>query len=123
MKFKDNELDKCIIKRGDLLVCEGGDIGRSAIWEYETPMMIQNHLHRLRPVSAEIYTPLYCKVLKLYKDKNLIGGKGIGMLGFSSTALHKLVVPLMPYNEQLRIFSKIEQIYSVLDEIEASLQS
>ena len=33
MLFTDAELEKCTVKKGDLLVCEGGDIGRSAIWE------------------------------------------------------------------------------------------
>ena len=33
MLFTDAELEKCTVKKGDLLVCEGGDIGRPAIWE------------------------------------------------------------------------------------------
>ena len=35
MSFKESELDKCTVTKGDLLVCEGGDIGRSAIWNYD----------------------------------------------------------------------------------------
>jgi type I restriction enzyme, S subunit len=35
MLFKESELDKCQITKGDLLVCEGGDIGRAAIWDYD----------------------------------------------------------------------------------------
>lgn len=35
MPFKDNELEKCTVEKGDLLVCEGGDIGRSAIWNFD----------------------------------------------------------------------------------------
>lgn len=49
MPFKDNELEKCTVKKGDLLVCEGGDIGRSAIWNFDYNICIQNHIHRLRP--------------------------------------------------------------------------
>ena len=40
MYFKNNELDKCSITKGDLLVCEGGDIGRAAIWNYDYNMTI-----------------------------------------------------------------------------------
>ena len=123
MPFKESEIEKCSVKCGDLLVCEGGDVGRAAIWNLNNTVMIQNHLHRLRPITSEIFAPLYCKVLKLYKDKNLIGGKGITLQGFSSNALHKLIVPLMPFNEQRRIMLKIEELYSILDKIAASLPS
>ena len=49
MPFTDDEYEKCSVKKGDLLVCEGGDFGRSAIWNFEYSMCIQNHIHRLRP--------------------------------------------------------------------------
>ena len=49
MYFKISELEKCSIKKGDLLVCEGGDIGRAAIWNEDYSLCIQNHIHRLRP--------------------------------------------------------------------------
>ena len=123
MPFKESEIDKCIIQRGDLLVCEGGDVGRAAIWNLDRSVMIQNHLHRLRPITNEILTSLYFRVFRLYKDKDLIGGRGIALQGFSSKSLHQLVVPLLPLNEQKRIVAKIEELYSVLDEIETSLQS
>lgn len=123
MLFKENELEKCTVRRGDLLVCEGGDVGRSAIWNHDRNIMIQNHLHRLRPIANEIHTSLYYHVFRLYKDKDLIGGKGIALQGFSSKSLHQLVMPLPPSNEQKRIVAKIEELYSVIDEIEASLQS
>ena len=123
MFYKDSEIDKCRVVKGDLLVCEGGDVGRSAIWNMDFPIMIQNHLHRLRPVSEGILASLYLYLFKLYKGKKLIGGKGIALQGFSSNTLHKLVVPCIPKNEQKRIVAKIEELYSVLDKIEASLQS
>ena len=123
MPFKENELEKCTVRQGDLLVCEGGDVGRSAIWALDRNVMFQNHLHRLRPIANEILTPLYCHVFRLYKDKDLIGGKGIALQGFSSKSLHKLVIALPPTNEQKRIVAKVEELYAVLDEIESSLQS
>ena len=83
--------------------------------------MIQNHLHRLRPIAVEIYPPLYYFVFRLYKDKGLIGGKGIALLGFSSRSLHQLIVPLPPLNEQKRIVAKIDKLFSILNMIEASL--
>ena len=123
MLFKDNEIDKCLVKKGDLLICEGGDVGRAAVWDLDTTIMIQNHLHRLRPYSERISAKLYCIFMKAFKDKQLIGGKGIALQGFSSNALHKLIMPLPPASEQKRILAKIEELFWVLDSIEASLQS
>ena len=123
MLFKDSEIDKCSVKKGDLLVCEGGDIGRAAIWDLDRSVMIQNHLHRLRPYSVDICTRLYCKILRAYKHKQLIGGKGIALQGFSSNALHKLIVPLIPAEEQRKMLDRIESLFAILGRIEISLQS
>lgn len=49
MPFEDGEIERCMVVKGDLLVCEGGDIGRSCIWNYDFPIMLQNHIHKLRP--------------------------------------------------------------------------
>ena len=48
MPFLENEMEKCTVRKGDLLVCEGGDIGRAAIWDFDTEIRIQNHIHKLR---------------------------------------------------------------------------
>ena len=120
MVFKENELEKCTVVKGDLLVCEGGDVGRSAIWNYDYEICIQNHLHRLRP-KAELSVQFYYHVLKYLKNHNMIGGKGIGLLGLSSRELHKLPFPLPPIAEQYRIVAKIEGLFTSLDNIQKSL--
>ena len=121
MLFKENELEKCTVVKGDLLVCEGGDVGRAAIWNQDYDICIQNHLHRLRP-KAELSVRFYYHVLKYLKDNNMIGGKGIGLLGLSSKELHKLPFPLPPYNEQHRIVAKIEELFTSLDNIQKALE-
>ena len=64
----------------------------------------------------------YYYVLLYLKENNLIGGKGIGLLGLSSNALHKINVPLPPLAEQYRIVQKIEELFSILDNIQESLK-
>ena len=115
MYYKDSELDRCTAQKGDLLVCEGGDVGRSAIWPYDFNICLQNHVHRLRPYF-DGYTRYVFYVIWLYKSIGLIGGKGIGIKGFSASALKDISIPLPPLAEQHRIVEKIE---SLLPKVEA----
>lgn len=109
MCFTDTEIEKCTVVFGDLLVCEGGDIGRASIWDFDYPMRIQNHIHRLRPYLT-LHIRFYYYVFYLYKHTGLIGGKGIGIQGLSSNAMHRLLFPLPPLVEQERIVKAIEEI-------------
>lgn len=120
MRFKDSEMDKCTVQKGDLLVCEGGDIGRSAIWDNDYSVCIQNHLHRLRP-KGDVIPLLYMYYIMHLKRTNNIEGKGIGLQGLSSGMLDKLEIPLPPYNEQKRIVDKIQETFDILDSITESL--
>ena len=109
MLFTEEETKKCSVQKGDLLVCEGGDIGRAAIWDYDYSMCIQNHIHKLRPIlPVNIY--FYYYVFLIYKNSGLIGGKGIGIQGLSSNALDQLIIPLPPMQEQNRIIYEINRI-------------
>ena len=119
MYFTEDELDKCTAKKGDLLVCEGGDIGRSAIWNYDYDIRIQNHIHKLRSFMP-ICTRFFYHILYLYKGIGNIGGKGIGIQGLSSGALHNILLPFPSLNEQQRIVSKIEDLIPIVDKYEKS---
>ena len=121
MYFSETEIQKCTATKGDLLVCEGGDIGRAAIWSYDTDIRIQNHIHRLRSYS-EVCVEYYYYIFFLYKHAGWIGGKGIGIQGLSSNALHSLLFPLPPLQEQHRIVAKIKEIASFLDKYEQTEQ-
>ncbi len=117
MFFTDAEVEKCTVKKGDLLVCEGGDFGRAAIWKSDDSIRIQNHIHRLRAYKA-ICTEFFYYLFYLYKHAGWIGGKGIGIQGLSSNAIHVLVFPLPPLAEQKRIVAKIEELLPYIDRYE-----
>lgn len=114
MPFTDTELERCTVKKGDLLVCEGGDCGRSAVWDYDEEVCIQNHVHRLRPYrDVNIYYFYY--LFYLYKNTGRLRGKGVAIQGLSNEAIHKVVLPLAPLEEQHRIVAKIEELLPLVD--------
>ena len=116
MLFTEAELEKFTVQKGDLLVLEGGDCGRAAIWSYDFPMRIQNHIHRLRPYGA-ICLEYFYHVFYLYKHTGMINGKGIAIQGLSANALHTLTAPLPPLAEQKRIVAKLEQLLPLCERL------
>lgn len=111
MPFEESEIERCQAIKGDLLVCEGGDVGRSCIWTYDYPIMLQNHIHKLR-AYLPLCTKYFFYIFYLYNLIGLIGGKGIGIQGFSAKALHNTIIPMPPLKEQERIVKKIETVFN-----------
>ena len=120
MPFTESEIERCIVRKGDLLICEGGDVGRAAIWDYDYNIMIQNHIHRLRG-KVDICTRYFFYLFMHYKLHNLIGGKGVAIQGVSSRDLHNLIIPVPSLKEQYDIASSIDLYFSKLDMITAEL--
>ena len=122
MPIEDNELERCTAIAGDLLICEGGDAGRSAVWKLEQQICFQNHIHRVRPF-AEISTSfLYYFMQRLYLNGEIKQYlKGVGIQSLSGNALASIIIPLPPLAEQQRIVQKIETLFQTLDSIQNSL--
>ena len=120
MPFTEIEIDKYTVTKGDLLVCEGGDVGRSAIWDYDYDIRIQNHIHRLRG-KDNVCVRYFFYVLMLYKQENYIGGKGVAIQGLSSRDLHNLPIPVPPLKEQYRIAEALDNLIAKMDKITAEL--
>ncbi|MBQ0165046.1 MAG: restriction endonuclease subunit S [Bacteroidales bacterium] len=119
MAFTEEEYAKCSAVKGDLLVCEGGDVGRSCIWPYDYRIGLQNHIHRLRPVS-DINVKFFYYVMMLYKSVGIIAGKGIGITGLSAGVLKGTPIPLPPLSIQHSIVSKIEALLPLVEAYDAA---
>lgn len=117
MFFSDDELERCTIKKGDLLMNEGGAyFGRTAIWNYDYEICFQNHVHRLRPYS-DIELMYFYHVFFFYRNMNMMRAKGTAMPGLSSVTLHNMMIPLPPLAEQKRIVAKLEDLLPLCERL------
>ena len=73
MDFDQREIEKFKLRSGDLLVCEGGDTGRAAVWLGEiADCYYQKALHRLRPISRDAVSEFLLAVLMSYARKGIL---------------------------------------------------
>ena len=111
MNFTDEETKKCSATKGDLLVCEGGaGYGRSAIWDKDYDICLQNHVHRLRPYIDGICEYVYY-FMYLLKESNQLASVGTAMPGLSANRLKGLLLPFPPISEQNRIVTKLGELF------------
>ena len=110
MNFTDEEIKTCSATKGDLLVCEGGaGYGRSAIWNENYDICLQNHVHRLRPCVSGICKYVYYFIY-LLKESNNLASVGTAMPGLSANRLKGLLLPFPPLSEQRRIVAKLAEL-------------
>lgn len=110
MNFTDEEIKTCSATKGDLLVCEGGaGYGRSAIWNENYDICLQNHVHRLRPCVSGICEYVYYFIY-LLKESNNLASVGTAMSGLSANRLKGLLLPFPPLSEQRRIVAKLAEL-------------
>ena len=115
MSISGDELPAKLLRKGDLMVCEGGEIGRAAIWNGEVETMsFQNHLHRLRPVDKQIDPRFYMYFLQA--AFTLLGiyegaGNKTTIPNLSRGRLAALQVPLPTFIEQQAISTVLSQVH------------
>ena len=131
MNFTEEEIRTCSATKGDLLVCEGGaGYGRSAIWNEDYDICLQNHVHRLRPCISGICEYVY-HFIYLLKESNNLASVGTAMPGLSANRLKGLLLPFPPLSEQKRIVAKLgellpqvekySKVQSYLDELNVAI--
>jgi len=124
MLIRDNELERCRATKGDLLICEGGEAGRAAVWPFDYDIAFQNHIHRARFYGG--IDPHYVQLV--FEKLNLVGDinrfrKGVGISNMSGKSLASIPIPLPPLAEQKRIVAKVDELMALVDELETQLAS
>lgn len=127
MHFSPDELLNKTLRNGDLLVCEGGDIGRAAIWRGEIPNCgFQNHLHRLRPKEASTVPAFFMYALQagftLHGRYEGVGNKTT-IPNLSRSRLEALTVPVPPPAEQARIAATLAMIQKAIQNEERATRA
>lgn len=124
MDIEPRELVRVLAQPGDLVACEGGEPGRSAVWRGREGVALQKALHKIRPAAGVL--PDYLGLLLREQastgelDK-LFTGTTIKHL--PQEKLRLVRVPLAPTAEQERIVAAIEEAFSKLDAGEAGLRT
>lgn len=114
MRFEDHEHERYGLKYGDLVVCEGGEPGRCAIWKEQVPgMKIQKALHRIRPLDGLNNYYLNYWFMWAYRAGLLDPWfTGTTIKHLTGRAISQLEIPLPP----IRIQEKISDILASLDD-------
>ncbi len=110
MKFEESEQDRYGIQIGDLIMCEGGEPGRCAIWNANVPnMKIQKALHRIR-VKDRVYNKFVYCLFTLYAQNGYLEKyfTGTTIKHLTGQSLKSIEIPLPPLPEQQRIVAEIE---------------
>ena len=115
-QFEDDECIKYQLRKGDLLICEGGEAGRSAVWETDINMLYQNALHRVR-FYGQISSYFYRYLMEYYRDCGILAkfSRGTTIKHLVQSSLHSIPMPLPPLAEQKRIVAKLEQINALIE--------
>jgi type I restriction enzyme, S subunit len=125
MQVTDKEIDELKVLHGDILICEGGEPGRCAIWkEKNTSMIYQKALHRVR-VSKALIPEWVCFCIKNAADTQMLEQlfTGTTIKHLTGIALSKFILPLPPLEEQAEIVTRVEALFAFADLIEARVKT
>ena len=123
LRLSPEELNEFRLEDGDLLICEGGEPGRCAIWQSSIEeMYFQKALHRVRPIGGVL-----SEYLQIVLRQDAVSGAldryftGATIKHFPGDKLSAYVMPLPPVNEQHRIVAKVDELMALCDHLKADL--
>lgn len=121
MDFLPGERERYSVRRGDLLVCEGGEVGRAAIWERDYPCFYQKALHRLRPSSPARDLPrfMYYHLFNAVVQERFVAGAGKATIAhLPAEAFRQYRFSYPPWAEQQTIACYLDERSELFDRLE-----
>lgn len=126
MKIEVSELSNLTIQDGDVLICEGGEPGRCAVWKMgNTELVFQKALHRVRTKRNKLLPDWLAINLKHQADSGELAKffTGSTIKHLTGASLAKVSIPLPSIEEQTEIIRRVELLMGFADRLEARLQS
>jgi type I restriction enzyme S subunit len=123
MRFEDDELEEFVLRSGDVLICEGGEPGRAAVWdEREKNIYFQKAIHRVR-FQGGVDSHFFVSAIRESADSGRLAGyfTGVGIKHFTGKGLSSFTFPLAPITEQHRIVAKVDELMALCDRLEGQL--
>lgn len=124
MRIEDDEVIQYSIRKGDLIICEGGEPGRCAVWNDEGSIFYQKALHRVRFIDGsnpKFYMYYLWYATKTGQLKPFYTGTGIKHL--TGQSLVKVPIPAACIRVQNEVVVAIESRLSVCDSIEQTVDT
>ena len=118
MDILPSEYNRYTVQYGDLLVCEGGEIGRCAIWADELDLCgYQKALHRLRPHATNRDIPrfLYYVFRTAVKNQSFTDGHVSTIAHLTGDKLRTQRFPFPPFPEQVAIVEYLDKATADID--------
>lgn len=123
MRITDGEVERYRVEAGDLLVCEGGEPGRCAVWRDDATMFFQKALHRVRPRDGVLVD-----YLEVFFRFAVVSGRltplftGTTIKHLPGVKLAQIQVPMPPVPEQRRIVAAVQRWFAAADGVEGSVR-
>jgi type I restriction enzyme S subunit len=113
MDFTVRERRKFDLKIGDILVCEGGEVGRTALWRGEMEdCYFQKAIHRLRPISGQYLPGLFQLFMRHAISRGLLLNftSQTSIAHITQEKLATLPIPVPSIDEQNRIVETFDNL-------------
>jgi type I restriction enzyme, S subunit len=112
-----SDIERFRLRKGDLLVCEGGEVGRAALWNAPIEeCYYQKALHRLRPTRG-FDSRLMVSLLHQWSDRGLLANY-VTQTSIAHLPREKFVevpMPVPPPHEQRAIATVLSDVDALLD--------